>query len=70
MVSDMASAQHTPLELEQGATIRALLESQTRLGTQLRETRQLIGVLVYWHDQDNGHIDESWWVEARKLALP
>jgi len=31
------------------------------------ELRKLLSKLVYWHDQDNGHIDESWWDEARSL---
>ena len=30
--------------------------------------RECVAVLVYWHDRDNGHIDESWWGEARALV--
>ncbi len=29
---------------------------------------ECLAVLLYWHDQDNGHIDESWWVDARRLV--
>lgn len=28
--------------------------------------KELLATLVYWHDR--GHIDESWWEEARRLA--
>ncbi len=27
-----------------------------------------LSALVYWHEQGNGHIDESWWDEAKELV--
>lgn len=28
--------------------------------------KEILATLVYWHDE--GHIDESWWDEARRLV--
>lgn len=36
------------------------------LGDKIGELEELLSTLVYWHDQ--GHIDESWWDEARNLV--
>jgi len=33
-----------------------------------KQQRELLSTLVYWHDHGNGHIDKSWWNEARKLG--
>lgn len=32
------------------------------------ELRNLLSTLLYWHGRDNGHIDESWWEEARRAT--
>ena len=34
---------------------------------ELERLREVMSTLVYWHDE-GGHVDASWWDEARKLV--
>jgi hypothetical protein len=47
-----------------GAGVSDLLACKDRRITELEAA---LSTLVYWHNHDNGHIDESWWDEAARV---
>lgn len=46
--------------------IRRLDEENDRLKRAAESDRVLMSTLLYWHDCDGGHIDESWWEAVRE----
>ena len=58
-----AARDRKPLD---GADAQALEGALSQAERELADLRELLSTIVYWHDQPDGHVDESWWEAARE----